>query len=62
VCVYHNRKIRTRKQGTDVGKNSFVNRTIQNWNQLPAGLGLLASLPCSLSTFRKRVKKTVTDK
>jgi hypothetical protein len=41
----------------DVGKYSLVNRTIQSWNQLPAGL--LASLPCSLSTFRKRVKKTV---
>ena len=36
--VDHNRKIRTRKQRTDVGKYSFVNRTIQNWNQLPAGL------------------------
>jgi hypothetical protein len=49
----------TRKQRTDVGKYSFVNRTIQSWNQLPAGL--LASLPCSLSTFRKRVKKTITS-
>jgi hypothetical protein len=58
--VDHNRKIKTRKQRTDVGKYSFVNRTIQNWNQLPAGL--LASLPCSLSTFRGRVKKTVTNK
>jgi hypothetical protein len=58
--VDHNREIRTRKQRTDVGKYSFVNRTIQNWNQLPTGL--LASLPCSLSTFRKRVKKTVTSK
>jgi hypothetical protein len=45
--VDHNRKIRTRKQRTDVGKYSFVNRTIQNWNQLPAGL--LASFPCKLS-------------
>jgi hypothetical protein len=42
--VDHNRKIRTRKKRTGVGKYSFVNRTIQNWNQLPAGL--LASLPC----------------
>jgi len=50
----HNWKIRTRKQRTDVGKYSFVNRTIKNWNQLPAGF--LASLPCKLSTFRKRVK------
>ena len=34
----HNRKIRTRKQTTDVGKYSFVNRTMESWNQLPAGL------------------------
>jgi hypothetical protein len=29
----HNWKIRTRKQRTDVGKYSFVNRTIRSWNQ-----------------------------
>jgi hypothetical protein len=56
----HNRKIRTRKQRTDVGKYSFVNRTIKNWNQLP--VNLLASFPCKLSTFRKRVKKVLTSK
>ena len=50
----------TRKQRTDVGKYSFVNRTIKSWNQLPAGL--LASLPCKLNTFRKRVKHVVTSK
>jgi hypothetical protein len=55
-----NRKIRTRKHRTDVGKHSFVNRTIKNCNQLPADL--LASFPCKLSTFRKRVKKVVTSK
>ena len=31
-------KIRTRKQRTDVDKFSFANRTIRNWNQLPAGV------------------------
>jgi hypothetical protein len=56
----HNWKIGTRKQRTDVGKFSFVNRTIKSWNQLPAGL--LASFPCKLNTFRKRVKKVVTSK
>ena len=56
----HNRKIRTRKQRTDVGKCYFVNRTIKSWNQLPAGL--LASFPCKLNTFRKRVKNLVTSK
>jgi hypothetical protein len=34
--VDHVRKIRDRKQRTDIGKYSFVNRTIKNWNQLPA--------------------------
>jgi hypothetical protein len=58
--IDHNRKIRTRKRRTDVGKSWVVNRTIQRRYQLPAGL--LASLPCSLNTFRKRVKKTVTSK
>ena len=29
------RKIRTRKQRTDVGKYSFVIRTFKSWNQLP---------------------------
>jgi len=56
----HNRKIRTRKQRTDVGKYSFVNRTIGSWNQLP--VSLLASFPCKLNTFRKRVKNVVTSK
>ena len=34
--VDHERKIRSRRQRTDIGKYSFVNRTIQDWNQLPA--------------------------
>jgi hypothetical protein len=32
--VDHNCKIRARKQRTDVGKYSFVNRTITDWTQL----------------------------
>ena len=56
----HNQKIRTRKQRTDVGKYPFINRTIKSWNQLPAGL--LASFPCKLNAFRKRVKNVVTSK
>jgi hypothetical protein len=39
--VDHVRKIRGRKQSTDIVKYSFVNRTTKNWNQLPAeALGL----------------------
>ena len=58
----HNRKIRTRKKRTDVGKYFFVNRTIKSWNQLPASL--LASFLCKLNTFKKRVKNVyvVTSK
>ena len=56
----HNRKIRTRKQRTDVGDYSFVKRIIKSWNQLLAVL--LASFPCKLNTCRKRVKNVVTNK
>jgi hypothetical protein len=38
----------------------FLNRTIIDWHQLPAGL--LAPFPCNLSTFRKRTKKVVATK
>jgi len=34
--VDHEGKIRSRRQRMDIGKYSFVNRTIQHWNQLPA--------------------------
>ena len=57
--VDHNRKIRTRKQRTDVGKYPFVNRTIKSWN---VTCRLTSIFPCKLSTFRKRVKKIVTSK
>ena len=42
--VDHVRKIRDRKQRTDIDMYSCVNRTIKNWNQIPAeasGLSLL---------------------
>ena len=55
-----NRKIGTMKQRTDVGKYSVVNRTVNSWNQLAAGL--LASFRCKLNTFRERVKNVVTSK
>jgi hypothetical protein len=54
------RKIRSGKQRTDVGKFSFVNRTIKDWNRFP--VGVLASFPCKLKTFRKRVREAVTSK
>jgi hypothetical protein len=49
--VDHGRKIRSRRQRTDIGKYSFVNRTIQDWNHLPAEV--LGTLSCKLNTLRK---------
>jgi hypothetical protein len=55
----HSWNVRSRKQRTDVDKYSFVNRTIKDWNSLPAGI--LAPFPCQLNTFRKRVREAVTS-
>jgi len=52
--VDHERKIRNRRQRTDIGKYSFVNRTIQLWSRLPAEI--LRTLPCKSNAFRKRVR------
>lgn len=49
----HKYKIRTRIQRTDVGKFSFVNRTIVDWNDLPATV--FEPFPCSARGFRKKV-------
>jgi hypothetical protein len=53
----HSKKIRSRKQRTDIGKYSFVNWTIQLWNQLPEDD--LGALSCKPSSFRKRVRKVI---
>jgi hypothetical protein len=55
--VDHDRKIRSRKQKTDIGKYSFVNRNIQLWNQLPADA--LGTFSYKSSNFRKRVRKAI---
>jgi len=55
--VDHEQKIRSRRQRTDIGKYSFVNRTIQHWNQLPTEV--LGTLPCIPIIFKKRVKKVI---
>ena len=49
------RKIRNRKQRRYIGKYSFVNRTIKNWNQLPAEA--LGTFPCKPKISNKRVRK-----
>jgi len=55
--IDHEWKIRNRRQRTDIGKYSFVNRTIQLWNRLPAEI--LGSIPCKPSAFRKRVRSVI---
>jgi len=57
--VDHVRKIRDRKQRTDIGKYSFVNRTIKDWNQLPAEA--LRNFPCKPKIFRNRVGKAIIN-
>jgi hypothetical protein len=57
--VDHERKIRSRRQRTDIGKYSFVNRIIRHWNQLLADV--LETLPCKQITFKKRVWKVIIE-
>ena len=57
--VDHERKIRSRRQRTDIGKYFLVNRTIQDWNQLPAEV--LGTLPCKLKTLKKRARKAIIE-
>jgi hypothetical protein len=57
--VDHVRKIWDRKQRTDIGKYSFVNRTIKIWNQLAAEVS--GTLPCKPNTFSKRVRKAILN-
>jgi hypothetical protein len=53
----HDRKIKARKQNTDIGKYSSVNRTIKLLNQPPAEV--IATFPCKSHIIRKRVRKVI---
>jgi len=53
MCIKNGRKMK------DIGKYSFVNRTIQHWSQLPAEV--LGILPCKPITFKKRVRKVIIE-
>ena len=55
--VDHERKIRKKRQRTDIGKYSFVNRTVRLWNRLPAEI--LGTLPCKPNAFRERVRRVI---
>jgi hypothetical protein len=57
--VDHDRKIGSRKQKTDIRKYSFVNRTIQLWNQLLADA--FGTLSYKSSNFKKRVTKVINN-
>ena len=43
----------------DIRKYSFVNRTIKNWNQLPAEA--LRTFPYKPKIFKKRVRKAIIN-
>ena len=51
----HKWKIKARKQRTDIGKYSFVNRTILDWNQLSENE--IGAPDCSTGNFRKNIGK-----
>ena len=53
--VDHDWKIRSRRQKADIGKYSFVNRTIHHWNQLPAEV--LGTLPCKPTNYIQKEGK-----
>jgi hypothetical protein len=57
--VDHVQKIRNRKQRTNIRKYSFVNRTIKNWNQLPAEA--LGTSPCKPTIFKNKVRKAIIN-
>jgi hypothetical protein len=57
--VDHNLEIGNRKKRTGIVKYSFVNRTIEHWNQLPAEI--LEPLPGNATTFRKRLRKVISE-
>jgi len=52
-------KIRARKQRTDIGKYSFVNRTITDWNKLPEGA--IGTSHGKTHIFVRRVRKVKTS-
>jgi hypothetical protein len=47
------------KLRTDIGRYSFINRTIKNWNLVPAET--LGSFSCKPMTFINRVGKAIIN-
>jgi len=57
--VDRERRNRSRRQRTDIGKYSFVNRTIQDWDQLPADM--LGTLLHKTNTSKNGVRKVINE-
>jgi hypothetical protein len=57
--VDHCWKIRARKQRTDIGKYSFVNRAITDWNKLPEVA--IGTSHGKTHIFKTRVRKVKTS-
>jgi hypothetical protein len=57
--VDHVWKIRERKQRKDIGKYSFVSRTIKNWKPLPAEA--LGSFSCRPKIYINRVRRGILN-
>jgi hypothetical protein len=57
--VNHYWKIRARKQRTDIGKYSFVNRSTTDWNHLPEGA--VGTSHGKKHIFKTRVRKVKTS-
>ena len=57
--VDHHWKIRARKQRTDIGKYSFVNRFITEWNKLPEGA--IGTSHVKTHIFKMKVRKVKTS-
>jgi hypothetical protein len=57
--VDHNWKIKARKQRTDIGKYSFVNRSITDWNKLPEEA--VGASNSKTRIFKMRVRKVKTS-
>ena len=56
--VDHYWKIRVRKQRTDIGKYSFVNRSITDWNKRPEGA--IGTFKGKTRIYQTRVRKVKT--
>jgi len=57
--VDHYWKIRARKERTDTGKYTFVNKSITDWNQLPEGA--IGTSHGKTLIFKTRVRKVKTN-